>query len=202
MCNLLVHATCSQLLLEKLNLRSNPGYEEGIPLCSLQCTRYKGAGKESSLLTERMAVLIAMTKPVLRSMCSNLQISCTYKDSDGKSKDVSKYDLARKLLEAEILPAGSGPTVAPRQTNSCLIRLINILFHDSIYREFIQSRTTCSRIELDNGETGAGRNIWGKIHEAFLNGLEEEFDVDQNWADVLHHEHSSDMFAGLDPSKS
>ena len=35
-----------------------------------------------------------------------------------------------------------------------------------------------------------------------VDGLEEEFNVDQNWADVLHHEHSSDMFAGLDPSKS
>jgi hypothetical protein len=152
------------------------------------------------LVKQRTSKLFEKPKDEVKKMARAIGIAVTTKNDDGKARDLPKHDIVRKLVEAEVFPTAPGNSGETRQTPSCLIRLINVLFHDSIYEQFLTSRASTSRTELDNDEVGANKPIWERIHKAFMEGVGEEYDKDVDWVAVLHHEHSSGIFNGLDPS--
>jgi hypothetical protein len=190
-------------LFQKLNLLDNEAVKDK-SLCSIQCTRYIAAATpvSSVLVKERTMALLLMDKDSLKKIARKMNIVVCIKNKDGKSRDMGKNEIIRNIIEGEVLPTMNSATAAvvPRQQPSCTVRLINVIMHDSIYNDFLKSRTQASRVELDNGEVGSSRTIWDRVHEAFLNGVDEDFDVNVNWVDVLHFDHPSGMFEKIDPA--
>jgi hypothetical protein len=91
-------------------------------------------------------------------MAIALGIAVTTKDDDGKAHDLPKHDIVDKLVEASVFPTAPGNS--GEMVPSCLVRLMSVLSHDSMYEQLMSSRAQASHIELmDNDEVGAKKPI-------------------------------------------
>jgi hypothetical protein len=106
-------------------------------------------------------------------MAGALSVAVTTKNDDGKVHDLPKHEFVHKLVEASVFSTAPGNSGETRQKPSCLVRLMNVLSHDSTVEQFMTSRAQASYVKLDNDEIGAKNQFGSTFTKLLLKALEK-----------------------------